>query len=118
MNLTGRDHRDLDLIYNTAPFLWLRRDFESFHCGSESMGRRDAWLWNDRDCAAGVAPRRLHTIRHNGDHFYCCAECKRKTQRQMGFDHIGPAGFEPATCRRGDRTTTVIHPIHLDRDPF
>jgi hypothetical protein len=32
-----------------------------------------------------------------------------------GFEDIGPAGFEPATCRRGDRTTVGACRDHLDR---
>ena len=34
----------------------------------------------------------------------------------MAIARIGLAGFEPATCRRGDRTTTQTYRDH--RDPF
>ena len=31
---------------------------------------------------------------------------------------IGLAGFEPTTCRCGDRSTDTTHSIRLDHDPF
>jgi hypothetical protein len=36
----------------------------------------------------------------------------------MAIARIGPAGFEPATCRRGDRTTGAARPARLGRALF
>src|SRR5215216_6362406 len=87
--------RDLDLTYSSALFSKLRCDYKIFHCGSKSMGCRDAWLWNDRDCDVEGAHRDSDRIPHSGGRSYYCAERKRETWR--GISYIGPAGFEPTT---------------------
>src|SRR5262245_49268484 len=46
------------------------------------MGLRDAWPWNDPDCAAENVHRNPHTIPHTGGTSSCCAVHKRKTCRE------------------------------------
>jgi len=41
----------------------------------------------------------------------CVHLCKSVAKKSFGA-----AGFEPTTCRRGDRTTTVIDPVRHDLD--
>src|SRR5262249_51678444 len=70
-----------------------------FHCTPESMGHRDASLWNDRDCDALPASQDSRKTLRSGDPSFGFSKHIHET-----LDLIGPAGFEPTTCSRGDRS--------------
>jgi hypothetical protein len=110
----GRDHRDLVRFHNTALSSLLQRDSQRPRCALKSMERRGVLAWSGQSYAAGCAHRRSHTIRRSIRLSSCCAEHRHRTPPI--FNKIGPAGFEPATCRRGDRTGDPTYlPISQNR---
>ena len=80
------------------------------------MECHSVWLSTRRHYAAGVGHRGSRTIQRSGDLSSCFVVHRHRTYAShcRHFYKIGPAGFEPATCRRGDRSTKLTWQVHPD----